>query len=215
MFAFAGLIGIVVALAGSGALLWFGSRSSSTPQSLQRASRSVLIGAGVAFVALEGALLANDFTLEYVANHHSRTTPFPFNLATGWAALEGSIVLWGLVLALFTGGVARRYLKAPDRLGAGALAVMGAVGIFFFGLQLTVADPFRICVEAVANGCTAASAFPWAAAFAPPDGPGPNPLLQNHILMAVHPPMLVSRIRGPHGAFRLCNLGSRPRSARG
>ena len=24
----------------------------------------------------------------------------------------------------------------------------------------------------------------------PPDGPGPNPLLQNHILMVIHPPML-------------------------
>ena len=24
----------------------------------------------------------------------------------------------------------------------------------------------------------------------PPDGPGPNPLLQNHPLMAVHPPLL-------------------------
>lgn len=195
MFAFVGVIGILVGLAGSVGLLWFGTRSQPETSLLQRSARSVLIGGGLAFLALEGALAANDFTLEYVANHHSRRTPFPFNLATGWAALEGSIVLWGLVLAVYTWFVFRRFRSEPDRpefnrLGAGALAVMGVVGIFFFGLQLTVADPFRICVEAVANGCTAASALPWAAAIAPPDGPGPNPLLQNHILMAIHPPML-------------------------
>ncbi|MBA3362143.1 MAG: heme lyase CcmF/NrfE family subunit [Acidimicrobiia bacterium] len=190
MFAFAGLLGILIALGGSVALVWHGTRRRAEPSSLKVAARFVLIGGGVAFLALEAALLANDFTLEYVANHHSRDTPFPFNLATGWAALEGSIVLWGLVLAVFTWGVLRRYLREPSRLGAGAMAVMGAVGIFFFGLQLTVADPFRICVDAVANGCVASSPFPWAAAIAPPNGPGPNPLLQNHILMAVHPPML-------------------------
>ncbi|HSL27232.1 MAG TPA: cytochrome c-type biogenesis CcmF C-terminal domain-containing protein, partial [Acidimicrobiia bacterium] len=44
--------------------------------------------------------------------------------------------------------------------------------------------------EAFTSGCQASSPWPWAAVTAPPDGPGPNPLLQNHILMAVHPPLL-------------------------
>jgi cytochrome c-type biogenesis protein CcmF len=190
MFAFAGLLGILIGVAGSAALVWFGSRPSPDAHRLRSSAKAVLIGGGVAFLALEGALLANDFSLEYVANHHSRTTPFPFNLATGWAALEGSSVLWGLVLAVYTWVVARNFARRQDRLGAGALAVMGAVGVFFFGLQLTVADPFRICIDAAANGCLTSSPFPWVAAVAPPDGPGPNPLLQNHILMAIHPPML-------------------------
>jgi cytochrome c-type biogenesis protein CcmF len=47
------------------------------------------------------------------------------------------------------------------------------VGVFFFGLMLTAANPFRGVVPPVGY-----------------DGPGPNPLLQNHILMAFHPPML-------------------------
>ncbi len=151
---------------------------------------TMLGGAVLAMLALEAALVFNDFSLEYVANHHARATPFPFNVATAWAALEGSIVLWGLVLAIFTWFTWRTYRRSPDRLGAGALAVLGIVGVFFFGLQLSVANPFRVCVEAVANGCVGASPLPWAAAQAPPDGPGPNPLLQNHILMAIHPPML-------------------------
>ena len=36
------------------------------------------------------------------------TTPFPFDVATAWAALEGSIILWGLVLAVFTWAVVGR-----------------------------------------------------------------------------------------------------------
>jgi cytochrome c-type biogenesis protein CcmF len=62
--------------------------------------------------------------------------------------------------------------------------------VFFFGLMATVANPFETCVEAGTRSCLASSPLPWAAAQAPVDGAGPNPLLQNHLLMAVHPPML-------------------------
>ena len=195
MFALLGFLGVAVALCGSVSLVIAGARHARfrgllVSNHLRRSIGAIVGGSVVAFGALEGALLANDFTLEYVANHHSRATPFPFNLATGWAALEGSIVLWGLVLAGFTYFVWRRFRAAPDRLGAGALAVMGVVAVFFFGLQLTVANPFQVCTDPLSIGCAAASPWPWAAASAPADGPGPNPLLQNHILMAIHPPML-------------------------
>jgi cytochrome c-type biogenesis protein CcmF len=49
---------------------------------------------------------------------------------------------------------------------------MGVVGVFFFGLMATAANPFTTL------------------ATTPLDGFGANPLLQNHILMAIHPPML-------------------------
>ena len=194
MFALLGAVGIVTGAAGS---LWLtiaavrnARREDPDPGQLTRPAWTLLGGAILAMLALEAALIFNDFSLEYVANHHARVTPFPFNVATAWAALEGSIVLWGLVLATFTWFTWRSYRQAPDRLGAGALAVMGIVGLFFFGLQLSVANPFQVCVEAVANGCISSSPLPWEAAQAPPDGPGPNPLLQNHILMAIHPPLL-------------------------
>jgi cytochrome c-type biogenesis protein CcmF len=135
-------------------------------------------------------LLTGDFSLAYIANHHAIATPFPFDVATAWAALEGSILLWGLVLAGFTLMTHRAYRRAPDQLGAAALVVMGLVSVFFFGLMLTVANPFEVCVQALEQGCAQSSAWPFASIAAPLDGPGPNPLLQNHILMAVHPPML-------------------------
>jgi len=191
MLAFLGSAGVAAALIGAILLVVRGigvvrggSADLTTP------SRLVLAGAVIAMSAMQVALLTDDFSLAYVANHHSTATPFPFDIATAWAALEGSIILWGLVLGVFTWAVAVKYRNNPDRLGAAALAVMGGVAIFFFGLMLTVANPFEVCVDAMTTGCAASSPWPFAAIDIPANGPGPNPLLQNHYLMAVHPPVL-------------------------
>jgi len=64
------------------------------------------------------------------------------------------------------------------------------VALFWFGLMATVANPFRVCTDVVGGACASSSWFPLATAVAPADGIGANPLLQNHILMAIHPPML-------------------------
>jgi len=191
MLAFLGSAGVIAALIGSVLLVLRGVRLARGGEADLKAPASlVLAGALVAMAAIQIALLSDDFSLAYVANHHSATTPFPFDVATAWAALEGSIVLWGLVLAFFTWVVVRRQGGASDRLGAGAVAVMGGVAIFFFGLMITVANPFEVCVDALDVGCAGSSAWPFAAVDAPANGPGPNPLLQNHFLMAVHPPVL-------------------------
>jgi cytochrome c-type biogenesis protein CcmF len=191
MLAFLGSAGVVAALAGAVLLVVRGTRvARGGTADLVIPSKLVLAGAVIAMAAMEIALLTDDFSLAYVANHHSTSTPFPFDVATAWAALEGSIILWGLVLAVFTWVVARKFRASPDRLGGAALAVMGGVAIFFFGLMLTVANPFEVCVDALATGCAGSSPWPFAAADVPANGPGPNPLLQNHFLMAVHPPVL-------------------------
>lgn len=191
MLAFLGSAGVVAALVGAVLLVVRGTRiARGGTADLVVPSKLVLSGAVIAMAAMEIALLTDDFSLAYVANHHATTTPFPFDVATAWAALEGSIILWGLVLAVFTWVVARKFRASPDRLGGAALAVMGGVAIFFFGLMLTVANPFEVCVDALATGCAGSSPWPFAAADVPANGPGPNPLLQNHFLMAVHPPVL-------------------------
>ncbi len=188
-----GYLGIVVALGGSMLLAYLGARHARDAHidsgTMRRVSAAVLAGAVVAMVALEIAILSHDFSIEYVANNTSTTTPFLFLMASGWAALEGSIVLWGLMLAIFTFLVARR-LNHGDGLGIGALGVMGFVGAFWFGVMATVANPFALCSDVVNGVCAASSGLPLGAAVAPAEGLGPNPLLQNHILMAIHPPML-------------------------
>jgi cytochrome c-type biogenesis protein CcmF len=192
MIAALGWGGMIAALVGAVILVIRGVRAARTDRwaELGGPSQLLLSGAVVAMAALILALVADDFSIVYTANHHSSLTPFPFDIATAWAALEGSIVLWGLVLAGYTWFVYRRYRRSPDRLGAAALAVMGGVAIFFFGLMVTVANPFEVCVQAVEAGCAQSSPWPLATVSAPLDGPGPNPLLQNHFMMAFHPPVL-------------------------
>ncbi len=175
MIALAGFAGIVVALSAAVVVAVQGVREFLSPGAARGHLRlPVLVllgGAAVAFGALELGLVVNDFSIEYVANNNSRDTPLLFTIASGWAALEGSIVLWGLVLAGYT-YVAFRTVTDDDKLGAGAMAVMGIVAVFFFGLMATAANPFTTLD------------------VAPLDGRGANPLLQNNFLMAVHPPLL-------------------------
>ena len=127
-----------------------------------------------AFIVMERALITRDFTVKFVAENGSSTTPAIFNVATLWSALEGSILLWALVLCGYAVAVAVKFrARGDDPMLGWAMLVLFAVSAFFFALIVGPADPF-IGVDV------------------PPgyDGPGPNPLLQNHILMAVHPPIL-------------------------
>ncbi|HAQ23318.1 MAG TPA: cytochrome C biogenesis protein CcmF [Acidimicrobiaceae bacterium] len=125
-------------------------------------------------VVMERALITRDFTVAYVAEHGSHRTPALFNVATLWSALEGSILLWVLVLVGYLVLLARRFRdRLEDPMVGWALLVMFAVCAFFFMLLAGPAQPFG-------------RFEPWAGY----DGPGPNPLLQNHVLMAFHPPVL-------------------------
>src|SRR5438477_2263414 len=139
----------------------------------------VAVGALLAFVAMERALLTHDFSIAFVANNSSRHTPFPFNVATLWSALEGSIILWTTILAGFIVVVALKFRsRSIDPLVGWATLTMFTVSLFFFGLMLPnigPADPFTGTPFTIPPGF---------------DGPGPNALLQNHVLMAFHPPLL-------------------------
>ena len=68
-----------------------------------------LLGAGIAFAAMERALITRDYTVRYVAEVGSSKTPPLYNFAALWSALEGSILLWVLVLAGYTTLVAWRF----------------------------------------------------------------------------------------------------------
>jgi cytochrome c-type biogenesis protein CcmF len=133
----------------------------------------VLFGAVAAVIAMERALITRDFSLAYVAKVGSSKTPALFNFAAMWSSLEGSILLWGLILAGYTVAVVRRFRRRMnDPLVSWALVVMLVTCAFFFLLMTKPANPFLQL------------------AVVPPEGTGPNPLLQNHILMAFHPPIL-------------------------
>jgi cytochrome c-type biogenesis protein CcmF len=127
----------------------------------------------LAALAMVGALVTHDFSIAYVARNNALETPLFFTVISLWAALEGSILLWTAILAGATAYVAWRGTPALPRLATTALAVLFAMLTFFLLLVTTpAADPF-------VRG-----------EFIPANGNGPNPLLQNHPLMALHPPLL-------------------------
>jgi cytochrome c-type biogenesis protein CcmF len=147
----------------------------------------VLAAALGAFVVMERALLTHDFSLEYVAGNHSRATPTLYTFASLWGALEGSIILWALVLAGYTTAVVVRFRnRGSDPLVAWATLTLLAVAAFFFALMLGPANPFHVLDPS------------------PLDGNGPNPLLQDHPLMAIHPPMLYLGYVGFTVPFAFC-----------
>ncbi len=191
MIAVLGTVAVLVALAGA---IWLAvaglsAVSGRTVPSL-RTPAGLLFGGSVAGMGLlEVGLLTDDFSIAYIANHSSTSTPLLFKFASAWGALEGSILLWGLVLGLLAWLLQRR-VGEGDRLGTVALGVIGVVSVFFFGMMASVANPFEVCTSAGTVGCLESSAWPFAGSAAPGEGRGPNPLLQNHILMAIHPPML-------------------------
>jgi len=168
------LFGLVCATFGALATV-YGIRvgDSRLLRSTQRYAFGVALSGIAAFAVMERALIQRDFSLKFVQQVGSADTPFIYNITAIWSALEGSILLWLLVLVLYTAAIARRFRKRlDDPLVAWALVVMFVVCIFFFLLTLGPADAFR----AGATGVTS--------------GPGPNPLLQNHILVLFHPPIL-------------------------
>ncbi|MBU6423374.1 MAG: cytochrome c biogenesis protein CcsA, partial [Chloroflexi bacterium] len=127
----------------------------------------------LASAAMIGALLTHDFSLQYVALNNARETPPYFSAISLWASLQGSILLWTTILAGAVAFVAWRGTRDLPRLASTALAILFAMLSFFLVLVVTpAADPF-VRIDPV-----------------PADGTGPNPLLQDHWLMGLHPPLL-------------------------
>jgi cytochrome c-type biogenesis protein CcmF len=118
------------------------------------------------------ALLSNNFSLRYVADNSSRATPNFFKALSLWAADDGSLLLWNLILAGYLAAVALRFRRDRPPTFPYALSVLFGIQVFYLILVNGPARPFA----SMAN--------------APADGHGPSPLLQNHPLMAIHPPFL-------------------------
>ncbi|MDP9265597.1 MAG: heme lyase CcmF/NrfE family subunit [Chloroflexota bacterium] len=163
-----------LALAGIGTSAYAAWRRDGRSLASSRALSLAVLGLVVAAdLAMIGALVTHDFSIRYVALNNARETPLFYSVISLWAALEGSILLWTAVLAGAVAWVAWRGTRSLPRLATTALAVTFVMLSFFLLLIATpVADPFVLLADVPANGR------------------GPNPLLQNHPLMALHPPLL-------------------------
>lgn len=142
-------------------------RDARLQTSARLAAVAGFVVATAAVVVMQAALLSDDFSVSYVASHSRIASPVWIKVVTMWAALEGSILLWAWLLTGYTALLAVTAPLSPLR--PWAIAIMQAVQVFFLGVVAFIANPFTVLP------------------FPPLDGPGPNELLQNHWMMAVHP----------------------------
>jgi cytochrome c-type biogenesis protein CcmF len=116
------------------------------------------------------AFVTNDFSVQYVATNSNSALPTFYRVAALWGAHEGSLLLWIMVLCLWTVAVALRAHTLPPLYAARVLGVLGLISVGFLLFTLLTSNPFLRQI-------------------APLDGADLNPLLQD-FAMALHPPIL-------------------------
>ena len=159
----------------AGAVIGFAAGRTQSRDGLKWARRFAYAFAGIMVAAtllMWYALLTHDFSVSYVAQVGSRSIPTWVTIASLWSSLEGSILFWGFILGSYIAVATFLTRSGYDEYMPDAIGVWLGCAAFFSFLIAGPANPFLT----VPNP--------------PLDGPGPNPLLQNHILMVVHPPFL-------------------------
>lgn len=135
-------------------------------------SMGQLFFVAISFVCLAMAFLNDDFSLKYVSQHSNTALPDHFKISAVWAAHEGSLLLWALILAAWTSAVALFSRALPLVLSARILSILGAISVGFALFLLYTSNPFERLLP-----------------MAPLEGADLNPLLQD-IGLIIHPPML-------------------------
>jgi cytochrome c-type biogenesis protein CcmF len=126
----------------------------------------------VASAVIVHAFVVGDFRIRYVQHYSDASQPLFYKLASYWGGLDGSIMFWVTLLAVF--GSAAVYVNRNRHrlLIPWVVATIAVVEMFFLFLMVIHNNPFETYLTTV-----------------PARGEGLNPLLQN-FYMAIHPPML-------------------------
>jgi len=141
------------------------------------------------FVALAVGVLVhafvnNDFSVRYVAETSNSVLPLFYRVTALWGAHEGSMLLWILVLSLWTMALVANMRHLPPSFAARALGVLGIISCCFLLFTLATSNPFVRLIPAA------------------PDGNDLNPVLQDPAF-AVHPPILYMGYVGFSVSFAL------------
>ena len=165
---------LAISLYGIGASL-YGARAGRR-EYVDSGRRAVYAMAGmlvIAMLILQLAFVRSDFSFELVATHSSTTTPLFYRLTAVWSSQEGSLLLWVLLLSLWSSAILFATRRSLREVAPYATAVLLGFGAFFTGLLVFLESPFTLL------------------AAPPAEGTGLNPLLR-HPSMMIHPPMLYS-----------------------
>jgi cytochrome c-type biogenesis protein CcmF len=127
---------------------------------------------GLASALMIYAFVSHDFSIKYVAATSDTTMSTAYKVTAFWGGLDGSLLFWVLVLAMFsTVAIAVNHRKHRDMIGYVVATIM-VVQIFFLSLLIFTKNPFNTYLTTP-----------------PIDGQGLNPILQNY-WMVIHPPSL-------------------------
>jgi cytochrome c-type biogenesis protein CcmF len=144
-------------------------RNNATMMSVARAAaEGQLLFVAIAFACLTWSFLQSDFSVAYVASHSQLALPTVYKISAVWGAHEGSLLLWVLLMAVWTVAVGRFSGELPAEFSARVIGVLGLLSTGFLLFTLLTSNPFLRL------------------ASPPMDGADLNPLLQDPGL-AIHP----------------------------
>ncbi|HVF54270.1 MAG TPA: heme lyase CcmF/NrfE family subunit [Actinomycetota bacterium] len=138
------------------------------------AAAAMVAGAAIALLI---ALGTHNFAYEYVTSYSSRSLSGPYLYGALWGGMEGSLLLWTVMLTGFSAIAIRGARRRDSLLAARATSVLGGIAVFFLILLVWPADPFTTLADV------------------PSDGRGLNPLLQSPGML-IHPPLLYAGFVG-------------------
>jgi c-type cytochrome biogenesis protein CcmF len=159
---------------------WRGNRALMAVARPAAAGQAVFVA--MAFGILAWAFLHFDFSVQYVADNSNLALPWYYRIAAVWGAHEGSLLLWILILNVWTVALAALSHRLPEVFAARVLGVMGLVAIGFLAFIIFTSDPFGRLLPM------------------PADGADLNPVLQDPG-MTFHPPVLYMGYVGFSVAF--------------
>jgi len=192
---FALIIAFAVAIVQSVVPLIGAAKNQAALISLARpAALTQLLFIGLAYAALTNAFIVHDFSVLYVSQHSNMVQPLMYRISGVWGSHEGSLLLWALILSVWTVAVAVYSKNLPEILMARVLSVMGMISAGFIAFMLFTSNPFE-------------RIFP-----VPLDGSELNPLLQDPGLV-MHPPLLYMGYVGFSVAFAFAVASSLPPSS--
>jgi len=127
---------------------------------------------GVISALIIHAFVTGDFSIKYVQRYSETAQPLFYKLASYWGGLDGSLMFWVTLLAIFGSTAVHINRERHRLLVPWVVAVISVVEMFFLFLMVVHNNPFETYLTA-----------------APAVGAGLSPLLQN-FYMAIHPPLL-------------------------
>ena len=143
----------------------------------------MLVLVAISFTCLSIAFLQDDFSVSVVANNSNSLLPPMYKFSAVWGNHEGSLLLWALILCLWTAAVAVLSPQLPILVLSRVLSVMGGISVGFISFSLLTSNPFARLLPSI-----------------PADGNDLNPLLQDPGLI-IHPPLLYMGYVGFSVAF--------------